>query len=167
MGTDRLVFTDPPYHDDVQYGELAQLFYVWMAVSTQTPAPDERAEAVPNAVRGTDTKDYEALVAACLAESRRTLQRDGREVLTFHNNDVTAWAALANALARAAAIRQLLAARSAMVRGMPGYEPASGPLCDGTLTGRRGARNIWRRPFKSSVGISRSMVSSTPLASAL
>jgi putative DNA methylase len=100
-GAARLIFTDPPYHDDVQYGELAQLFHVWMAVSMQTPVPNERAEAVPNAVRGTDTKNYEDLVAACFAESRRTLQRDGRLVLTFHNNDLNAWAALANALARA------------------------------------------------------------------
>jgi len=73
-GAARLIFTDPPYHDDVQYGELAQLFHVWMAVSMQTPFPNERAEAVPNAVRGTDTKNYEDLVAACFAESRRTLQ---------------------------------------------------------------------------------------------
>jgi putative DNA methylase len=100
-GAARLIFTDPPYHDDVQYGELAQLFHAWMAMSMQTPAPNERAEAVPNAVRGTNTKHYEDLVAACLAESRRTLQRDGRLVLTFHNNDLNAWAALANALARA------------------------------------------------------------------
>jgi putative DNA methylase len=100
-GAARLIFTDPPYHDDVQYGELAQLFHVWMAVSMQTPVPNERAEAVPNAVRGTDTKNYEDLVAACFAASRRTLQRDGRLVLTFHNNDLNAWAALANALARA------------------------------------------------------------------
>jgi adenine-specific DNA methylase len=85
----------------VQYGELAQLFHMWMAVSMQTPVPNERAEAVPNAVRGTNTKNYEDLVAECFAESRRTLQRDGRLVLTFHNNDLNAWAALANALARA------------------------------------------------------------------
>jgi putative DNA methylase len=99
-GAARLIFTDPPYHDDVQYGELAQLFHSWMAVSLRTPIPDERAEAVPNAVRGTDSKDYENLVAGCLAESRRTLRQDGRLVLTFHNNDLTAWTALANALDR-------------------------------------------------------------------
>ena len=39
------------------------------------------------------------------------------------------------------------------------------PVC--MLTGHRGARNIWRRPFRSSVGISRSRAFSTPLASSL
>jgi putative DNA methylase len=97
-GTARLVLTDPPYHDDLQYGELARLFHVWMHEVLDVPLPDELYEAVPNGQRGTDSTRYEQLVAACLAESRRALAQDGRLILTFHNKDMRAWRSLANAL---------------------------------------------------------------------
>lgn len=101
-GAARLVFTDPPYHDDVQYGELARLFHAWMAHAGQCQITfDENDEAVPNAIRGATTKHYEKKVAACLLESRRTLAPDGRLVLTFHNKDLAAWEALAGALLHA------------------------------------------------------------------
>lgn len=100
-GAARLVFTDPPYHDDLQYGELSRLFHAWMAELSGGDGPSEASEAVPNAARGTDTKHYEDMVAACLTESNRTLAVDGRLVLTFHNKDLHAWEALAGALLRA------------------------------------------------------------------
>jgi putative DNA methylase len=101
-GAAHLVFTDPPYHDDVQYGELARLFHTWMAYAGQCEKiPDELQEAVPNASRGLTTEHYEKKVAACLLESRRTLSSDGRLVLTFHNKNLNAWEALAGALLRA------------------------------------------------------------------
>lgn len=101
-GAAHLVFTDPPYHDDVQYGELARLFHVWMAYAGQCEkSPNEREEATPNTSRGITTKDYEKKVGACLLESRRTLASSGRLVLTFHNKDLDAWDALAGALLQA------------------------------------------------------------------
>jgi 16S rRNA G966 N2-methylase RsmD len=100
-GAAQLVFTDPPYHDDLQYGELARLFHAWMDHAGQCDKPLESAEAVPNSVRGTTTEDYEAKVAACLNESRRALAATGRLVLTFHNKDMKAWRALSQALYRA------------------------------------------------------------------
>ena len=100
-GAAQLVFTDPPYHNDLQYGELARLFHAWMTRGGQCAEPVESEEAVPNTVRGATTKHYEDKVAACLRESRRALAPDGRLVLTFHNKDMNAWEALAQALARA------------------------------------------------------------------
>jgi putative DNA methylase len=101
-GAAHLVFTDPPYHDDVQYGELSRLFHAWMAFAGQCEkAPDESAEAAPNALRGITTKHYEQKVAACLLESRRALASSGRLVLTFHNKNLDAWDALAGALLHA------------------------------------------------------------------
>jgi adenine-specific DNA methylase len=101
-GAAHLVFTDPPYHDDVQYGELARLFHAWMAYAGLCEkAADERKEATPNTSRGISTRHYEKKVAACLLESRRTLASSGRLVLTFHNKDLAAWEALAGALLRA------------------------------------------------------------------
>lgn len=100
-GSVNVVLTDPPYFDDVQYGELARLFHVWLKIYDPTVAVDESAEAVPNSTRGMSTADYEETIAACLAESRRTLKSDGRLILTFHNKKVVAWRALAGAIATA------------------------------------------------------------------
>ena len=97
----QLVLTDPPYHDDVQYGELARLFHVWMGVTNKSAGETELLEAVPNRSRKTDTRDYEQVVAKCLTECRRTLKRDGRVILTFHNRDLDAWEALTNSLVEA------------------------------------------------------------------
>jgi putative DNA methylase len=112
-GTARLVFTDPPYHDDLQYGELSRLFHAWLnQVAPGVPAREE-LEAVPNRVRGTDTKHYEDIVTRCLRESHRTLEENGRLLLTFHNKDLSAWQALAAALLRVEFIVIALAAVSA------------------------------------------------------
>ncbi len=100
-GAAKLVFTDPPYHDDLQYGELARLFHFWMKSAGHSEEPIEEQEAVPNSVRGATTKHYEDKVTACLTESNRVLAPNGRLVLTFHNRDMNAWEALANALERA------------------------------------------------------------------
>jgi adenine-specific DNA methylase len=100
-GAAQLIFTDPPYHDDLQYGELARLFHAWMAHAGECDAPLESNEAVPNSVRGATTEHYEDKVAACLNESRRALAASGRLVLTFHNKNMKAWKALSQALFRA------------------------------------------------------------------
>lgn len=100
-GSVSVVVTDPPYFDDVQYGELARLFHVWLTVYDPSVTVDESAEAVPNSTRGISTADYEATIAACLAESRRTLKANGRLILTFHNKKLAAWRALAGAIAAA------------------------------------------------------------------
>jgi len=97
-GVARLVLTDPPYHDDLQYGELARLFHAWKSEALGVELPNESLEAVPNGHRGTDSDHYERLVAACLVETRRVLAMDGRLILTFHNKVLSAWHALANAL---------------------------------------------------------------------
>ena len=77
-----VVLTDPPYCDDVQYGELARLFHRWLRVYERTNGFDERYEAVPNSTRGISIADYEDAIAECLTESRRTLRKDGTLVLT-------------------------------------------------------------------------------------
>lgn len=96
-----VVITDPPYLDDVQYGELARLFHAWLRVYDPSVVIDESEEAVPNARRGTSVMDYENTIAACLRESRRTLIPDGKLVLTFHNKKLVAWRALAGAIYKA------------------------------------------------------------------
>lgn len=96
--TVELVLSDPPYLDDVQYGELARLFHLWLSVYTPSAPADESAEAVPNSTRGRNVDFYQDAIASCLAESQRTLASRGRLVLTFHNTKLVAWQALAGAL---------------------------------------------------------------------
>jgi putative DNA methylase len=96
-----LIITDPPYHDDVQYGELARLFHAWFAVAGDTLPVQESEEVVPNKHRGRDTAWYRDTVADCLREGRRTLSKQGRLILTYHNNDLKAWLALGQALSLA------------------------------------------------------------------
>ena len=108
-----ITLTDPPYHDDVQYGELARLFHAWLSVYIPVDEVDERQEAVPNSVRGTSSDAYEKTIAACLTESRRALKPDGCLVLTFHNKRFVAWRALASALQQAGfSVRALAVVRS-------------------------------------------------------
>ncbi len=105
-----VVITDPPYFDDVQYGELARLFHTWLRIYDPSVVVDESKEAVPNSTRGVTAGDYEQTIAACLAESRRTLTADGRLVLTFHNKKLAAWRALAGAIGKAGFVVSSLAA---------------------------------------------------------
>lgn len=93
-----LVLTDPPYFDDVQYGELARLFHVWLSVYAPATVVEEHKEAVPNTLRGVSAEDYRRAIMSCLLESRRTLKPTGRLVLTFHNKKIVAWHALARAI---------------------------------------------------------------------
>lgn len=102
-----LVLTDPPYHDDVQYGELARLFHAWLRAYQPIPPVREDHEAVPNTYRG-GALTFERTIAACLEESHRTLRRDGVLLLTFHNKALAAWQGLARALHKSGfAIRAL------------------------------------------------------------
>ncbi|THF69965.1 hypothetical protein E7T06_09410 [Deinococcus sp. Arct2-2] len=93
-----LALTDPPYFDDVQYGELARLFHFWLAQYTPLSAYDEHQEAVPNRVRQQGADHYQDAIMACLKETRRTLKPGGRLILTFHNRKLAAWTALGSAL---------------------------------------------------------------------
>lgn len=105
-----LVLTDPPYHDDVQYGELSRLFHQWLSIYRPLRSIDEHQEAVSNARRRDGKASFQKMIAACLAESCRTLRKDGVLVLTFHNKSLVAWRALAGALAEAGFVVKAIAA---------------------------------------------------------
>lgn len=96
-----LVLTDPPYFDDVQYAELAGVFFAWARASKLLPDSAEldlSSEAVANSERGTGAEEYRDLLSGILTETRRTLKPDGRIILTYHNTDLRAWWALGSAL---------------------------------------------------------------------
>ncbi len=93
-----LVLTDPPYFNDVQYGELARLFHYWLGHYRSISPVLEGREAVPNPRRGHDAKFYETVITECLQESQRTLREGGKLILTYHNRKIQAWKSLASAL---------------------------------------------------------------------
>ena len=100
-GSVKLVLTDPPYFDDVQYGELSRLFHLWLGQYREISPPAEALEAVPNRHRKVTGEDYQQRISRCLAECRRTLAPDGTLILTYHNRKFRAWQALCNALVNA------------------------------------------------------------------
>jgi putative DNA methylase len=63
-----VALTDPPYHDDVQYGELSLPLRAWAQLSTAHRA----GEASVNPSRGEEEgeDDYQALLAAIFTEVR-------------------------------------------------------------------------------------------------
>ncbi|WP_263840084.1 hypothetical protein [Salinibacter sp.] len=78
-----LVFTDPPYHDDVRYGDLSALFRAW----TDT-AIDLRKEAVARRNGGIS---YSEKLKTIFRECKRVLEPEGHMVISFANRNPEAW----------------------------------------------------------------------------
>ncbi len=94
-GTLDAIITDPPYHDDVQYGELSDVFRAWAGVTTGRLAED----AIVGAGDGRSaTANYESMLTAIFVEARRSLRSDGHLVLSYANRSPAAWVALLGAL---------------------------------------------------------------------
>ncbi|MGH9228001.1 MAG: hypothetical protein ACRD07_04570 [Acidimicrobiales bacterium] len=93
-----LVLTDPPYHDDVQYADLASLFRAWDG------QPVGRLDGDVTAVRHGGPDEllrFEEALTAVFTECRRVITEDGHLVLSFANRDPQAWGALLAAVQRA------------------------------------------------------------------
>jgi putative DNA methylase len=89
------VITDPPYHDDVQYGELSDLFRAWAGETTGALAGD----AVASARGQHKTADrYQAVLTDVFTEINRALRTGGHLVLSYANRDPSAWVALFTSL---------------------------------------------------------------------
>ncbi len=92
-----LVLTDPPYYDDLQYGQLAMPYREWLRAHTdrerEPSQASEALEAQPNVAQ------YSELLASILSESRRVVRDEGRVILTFANRRVRTWWALLEAVA--------------------------------------------------------------------
>ncbi|WP_404296946.1 DUF1156 domain-containing protein [Halomonas sp.] len=104
------VVMDPPYYDNVQYGELSDFYYVWHKRSLgelypgwfDDEATDKSLEAVANPARDGSAKGakarYEELMQGIFAESKRVLKPDGIMTLMFTHKSSDAWETLTNAL---------------------------------------------------------------------
>ena len=114
---DAIVF-DPPYHNNVNYAELSDFFYVWMKRTVGYIYPDlcrpyltdkvneaiasparfrERATSAGRSV-ALATADYEAKMGEIFRECRRVIKPDGIMTVMFTHRTTAAWDALVTGL---------------------------------------------------------------------
>ena len=116
---DAIVF-DPPYHNNVNYAELSDFFYVWLkrtagyALGDSLLSPyltDKVNEAIASPARFREqaqgsgksasalaTRDYESKMAGIFRECRRVIKPEGIMVVMFTHKSTDAWDALTVAL---------------------------------------------------------------------
>jgi hypothetical protein len=91
-----IVLTDPPYHDDVQYGELSLPLRAWAGLATD----DLFGEASVNQAtqQNTAIDEYRTLLTGIFADCNRVLRPGGHLIFSYANRDPSAWAAVIGAL---------------------------------------------------------------------
>ena len=116
---DAIIF-DPPYHNNVNYAELSDFFYVWLkrtagyALGDSLMSPhltDKVNEAIASPARFREqaqeagksasalaTQDYENKMAEIFRECRRVIKPDGIMTVMFTHKSTDAWDALTVAL---------------------------------------------------------------------
>ncbi len=109
-GTVELVCFDPPYYDNVQYGELSDYYYVWQKRGLRDVFPglfsrrhvNKMDEAVANPSRDGSSSNakaaYERIMAEIFTECRRVLNDDGVMTLMFTHKKQEAWETLTRSL---------------------------------------------------------------------
>jgi adenine-specific DNA methylase len=90
-----VILTDPPYHDDVQYGELSLLLRAWAGLDANTL--DGEAIVQPGHP-DRDGKAYRDQLTKIFTEMRRVLRPTGHVLLTYANRSPSAWCDLLAAL---------------------------------------------------------------------
>ena len=116
-GTVDVVVMDPPYYDNVMYGELSDFFYVWLKRTAgllypdlfMAPLTDKENEAVANpalhrgkkGAKALAGRDYQEKMGEIFAECRRVLKEDGVMTLMFTHKATGAWDALTKGLMKA------------------------------------------------------------------
>lgn len=102
------VITDPPYCDNVMYGELADFFYIWQRLALKDAYPWYRPPYTPKKSEGElvvitggnqeeqerQRKEFWDGLIRCYRECRRVLKDEGFMVFTFHHSKPWAWAGL-------------------------------------------------------------------------
>jgi len=112
------IVVDPPYAENVFYGESSDFFYVWLKRLLIDFFPDvfksslteKDEEAVSNPTKFKDLgknakklaqEDYKTKMEACFREMHRILRDDGILTVMFTHRTAEAWSSLATALMNA------------------------------------------------------------------
>lgn len=93
-----IALTDPPYHDDVHYGELSLPFRAW----AELPLDELAGEAVANPTTevNADRESYSDSLARIFRATHDALRHDGRLIFSYANHTPEAWVSLFSALQR-------------------------------------------------------------------
>lgn len=84
------IFTDPPYADTVQYGELNFVWEAWLGLDTHWHGE----EIVVNAVRGISPADWAARMGRAMSECYRVLKPGRWLTLCYHDASRGTWSLL-------------------------------------------------------------------------
>jgi adenine-specific DNA methylase len=106
------VITDPPFGDNLFYGDLSNFFYVWLRLALKDRYPGQfgpefvprSQEAVADRSRFPDdgkseeenglspaNQFYQSIMTACWREAKRTLKDGGTLAFTFHHSAYAPW----------------------------------------------------------------------------
>ncbi|RLG41128.1 MAG: DNA methylase, partial [Thermoproteota archaeon] len=100
------IITDPPYYDNVAYGDLSDFFYVWLKRVLgdihqdllATPLTPKSLEIIQDPARGKDSKFFERMLTKAFREIHRVLKPDGIAVIVFAHKSTEAWEAVISSL---------------------------------------------------------------------
>jgi putative DNA methylase len=126
-----IVFVDPPYYGNVQYGEISDYFYVWFKKTLGSLYPEafaepetpKQEEAVANRVRHGSAKlasqRYEGKMREIFASVHKSLQDEGVFLLWFAHKAGAAWIRTVRALLDSGfGITAMWGVRSEMARSL-------------------------------------------------
>jgi SAM-dependent methyltransferase len=94
------IITDPPYGGNVNYGELADYWLVWLN-GISPPIMDKTDEAVINKTQGKRLEDYEEILYRVFKECHRVLKPEGFLVATFNSKDLVIISSFVKAVVKA------------------------------------------------------------------
>lgn len=94
------IITDPPYGGNVNYGELADYWLVWLNGICPT-IMDKTKEAVINETQRKCLKEYEEILFSIFKECYRVLKDGGPLVATFNSKDLVIISSFVKAVVRA------------------------------------------------------------------
>ena len=90
------IFTDPPFGENIYYGDLNFLVESWHRVTTDTTP-----EAIVDRAKKKAISDYQGLMRACLVEYERVLKPGRWMTVVFSNSSNAVWRAIQEALGMA------------------------------------------------------------------
>ncbi len=111
------IFTDPPYADAVQYGELNFVWESWLGGK-----PDwHREEIVVNHSRGKDADDWARALAKAMGECHRVLKPGRWLSLCYHDTSVRRWTMLQDLMRDAGFVIDSAAAAGSIETGQKSF----------------------------------------------